>query len=66
VNKRTHVRFEVFTAVSMKIGIFWDITSCDVRRMLVTAGIVPNSPILLTLMKEAPNSSEMSVLTRAT
>jgi hypothetical protein len=34
--------------------------------MLVTASVVPNSPILVTLMKEALNSSEMSVLTRAT
>jgi hypothetical protein len=33
--------------------------------MLVTA-IVPSSPILVTLMKEALSSSETSVLTRAT
>jgi hypothetical protein len=30
------------------------------------ASVVPSSPILVTLMKEAPGSSEMSVLTRAT
>jgi hypothetical protein len=35
-----------------------------VRRLLVTAS-VPSSPILVTLMKEALSSSEMSVLTRA-
>jgi hypothetical protein len=35
------------------------------RRLLVTAN-VPSSPILVTLMKEALSSSEMSVLTRAT
>jgi hypothetical protein len=23
-----HVRFEVFTAVTMKNGVFWDITPC--------------------------------------
>jgi hypothetical protein len=34
--------------------------------LLVTANVVPNSPILLTLMKEAPSSSETSVLTRVT
>jgi hypothetical protein len=34
--------------------------------MLVTASVVPNSPILGTLMKEALSSSETSVLTRAT
>jgi hypothetical protein len=36
------------------------------RRLLVTARVVPSSPILVTLMKEALSSSEMSVLTRAT
>jgi hypothetical protein len=38
----------------------------SVRRLLVTAGVVPSSPILVTLMKEALTSSETSVLTRAT
>jgi hypothetical protein len=37
-----------------------------VRRLLVTASVVPISPILVTLMKEALRSSETSVLTRAT
>jgi hypothetical protein len=37
-----------------------------VRRLLVTASVVPNSPILVALMKKALNSSEKSVLTRAT
>jgi hypothetical protein len=36
------------------------------RRLLVTAGVVPSSPILVTLMKEALSFSETSVLTRAT
>jgi hypothetical protein len=35
-------------------------------RLLVTANVVPSSPILVTLMKEALSSSETSVLTRAT
>jgi hypothetical protein len=34
--------------------------------VVVTANIVPSSSILVTLMKEAPGSSETSVLTRAT
>jgi hypothetical protein len=38
----------------------------SVRRLLVTASIVPSSPILVTLMKEALIYSETSVLTRAT
>jgi hypothetical protein len=38
----------------------------SVRRLLVVASVVPSSPILVTLMKEALGSSETSVLTRAT
>jgi phospholipid N-methyltransferase len=38
----------------------------SVRRLLVTASVVPSSPILVTLMKEALRSSETSVLTRGT
>jgi hypothetical protein len=38
----------------------------SVRRLLVTANIVPSSLILVTLMMEALSSSESSVLTRAT
>jgi hypothetical protein len=34
-------------------------------RLLVTASVVPRSPILVTLMMEALSSSETSVLTRA-
>jgi hypothetical protein len=37
-----------------------------VRRLLVTASVIPSSAILVTMMKEALRSSEMSVLTRAT
>jgi hypothetical protein len=39
---------------------------CSVRRLLVAACVVPSSPIFITLMKEAPGSSETSVLARAT
>jgi hypothetical protein len=38
----------------------------NVRRLLVTASVVPSSPILVTLMNEALSSSETSVRTRAT
>jgi hypothetical protein len=37
-----------------------------VRRLLVTASVVPSLPSLATLMKEALISSETSALTRAT
>jgi hypothetical protein len=58
------VRFEVFTAVTMKNGVFWFLRS--VGRLLVAACVIPSSPICVTLMKEAPGSSETSVLTTAT
>jgi hypothetical protein len=38
----------------------------SVRRLLVATCVVPSSPIFVSLMKEAPVSSETSVLTRAT
>jgi hypothetical protein len=38
----------------------------SVRRLPVTASVVPSSTIIVTLMKEALGSSETSVLTRAT
>jgi hypothetical protein len=38
----------------------------SVCRLLVRASVVPSSPILVTLMKEALSSSETSVLTRTT
>jgi hypothetical protein len=65
-----YVKFEVFTAVTMKNGVFWDVTPCgvfrSVRRLLVATSVVPSSPILVALMKEALVSSETSVFTRAT
>jgi hypothetical protein len=65
-----HVRFEVFTAVTMKNGVFWVVTHLvflrSLCRLLVAACVVPSSPIFVTLMKEAPGSSETSVVTRAT
>jgi hypothetical protein len=36
-----------------------------VHRLLVTANVIPNSPILITLMIKALGSSETSVLTKA-
>jgi hypothetical protein len=39
---------------------------CEFLRLLVAACVVPSSPIFVTLMKEAPGSSETSVITRAT
>jgi hypothetical protein len=62
----------------MKNGVFWDVTlcgSCKNRRCMGISSqrasvpsyscVVPSSPILVTLMKEALSSSETSVITRA-
>jgi hypothetical protein len=46
----------------MKIATF----PCSMLQLLVTANVVPSSPILDILMMEVIYSSEMSVLTRAT
>jgi hypothetical protein len=43
-----------------------DVSEEPMRRLLVTASVVPSSPIFVTLMKEAISSSETSALTRAT
>jgi hypothetical protein len=37
----------------------------SVRQLLITANVVPSSPILVTLMIETLRSSEMSVRTKA-
>jgi hypothetical protein len=53
-------RFEVFTAVTMKFAVYWDVTQCgSCQNRLI-------SPILITLMMEALSSSETSILTRTT
>jgi hypothetical protein len=50
----------------MKNAVFWDVAHLaflrSVRRFLVIATVVPSSPILVTLMKEALSSSETRFL----
>jgi hypothetical protein len=43
-----------------------DVFLLSVRRLIVAASVVPSSPILVTLMKEALSSSKTSVITKAT
>jgi hypothetical protein len=38
----------------------------SVRRLLVAACVVPSSPIFVTLMKEAPGSSELGISSQRT
>jgi hypothetical protein len=65
------------TSYMLKNGVFWVVPPCvrceeipvflrSVRRLLVAAFVVPSSTIFVTLMKEAPGSSETSILTRDT
>jgi hypothetical protein len=49
-----------------RIGDLGALAISSNRCTLVTANLLPSSPILVTLMKEAIRSSETSVLTRAT
>jgi hypothetical protein len=60
------VRFEIFTVVTMKKAVFWDVTPRSMCWLLIMDNVVPSSPILVTLMMETLSSSETSVLTRAT
>jgi hypothetical protein len=68
VNKNyCSIKFEVFTAITMKNAVFWDVTPCGscepAFQKIVT---LPSSPVLVTLIMEALLSSETSLLTRAT
>jgi hypothetical protein len=49
-----------------RIGELGKTPAVTMRRLLVTATVVPSSQILVTLTKEALSSSKTSVLTRAT
>jgi hypothetical protein len=50
----------------MQNGQRLETEECSVRRLLVTANVVPSSPIIVSLMMEALRSSDTSVLTRTT
>jgi hypothetical protein len=62
---RTDVSEEL-SASFIRVARYHLVLLRSVRRLLVTASVVPSSPILVTLMKEALGSSETSVFTRAT
>jgi hypothetical protein len=55
--------------VTIRNALFWDVMSFSSykrTRLFVVANVVPSSPILVILKKEATRSSETSVLTRGT
>jgi hypothetical protein len=57
----------VRTDVSEELSAsFIRVTIGELGTTLAVTNIVPSSPILVTLMKEAQSSSETSILTRAT
>jgi hypothetical protein len=60
------VRTDVSEELSASFIRVTRIGELGTSRLLVTASVVPSSPILFTLMKEKLSSSETSVLTRAT
>jgi hypothetical protein len=68
---RTDVSEELSASIIMvtsigELGTLAVTACCSVRRLLVTASVVPSSPILVTLMILALGTSETSVLTRDT
>jgi hypothetical protein len=54
------------SALSRTLGFLNYSYFCTLRRLLVTASVVPSSLFLVILMKKALSSSETSVLTRST
>jgi hypothetical protein len=78
INRLLHQTLTALNASNSMAGIFCDlkkafgcmnhdfIVKIGILRLLVTDSVVPSSPILVTMMKEALSSSEMAVLTRAT
>jgi hypothetical protein len=69
VTMKNGVFWDVTPSGSCKNTRFGELSASFIRVTTIgcyTASVVPNSPILVTLMKEALSSSETSVLKRAT
>jgi hypothetical protein len=58
-----HITFIIWVTI-VELGTTLAVNSkpCSVHRFLVTATVLPSSPILVTLMKEALSSSESRFL----
>jgi hypothetical protein len=50
-NSKRDVRFEVFTAVTMKNGVFWDVMSCGSCKKFLTRAIRHNIPEDVILLR---------------
>jgi hypothetical protein len=51
----------------LRSAVLWDVAPCGrLRRLLVTANVAPDSPIVVTVIIEVLLFSDMSVLSRAT
>jgi hypothetical protein len=57
---------ELGTTLAVTSDLIYFIFLRSLLRLLVTANVIPSSPISVTLMMEMLSSSELSVLTRAT
>jgi hypothetical protein len=64
VSEELSTSFIRVTAIG-ELGTMLAVTS-NQHTLLIAASVVPSSPFVVTLMKEALSSSERSVLTRAT
>jgi hypothetical protein len=63
------IRVKIISELGTTLGATSDrrtLQRNSVYRLLVTASVVPSSPILVTLLKEGLSYSETSVLSRAT
>jgi hypothetical protein len=65
-SNRRMLRRKACVGYYLRVTLFQYHLFLSVRRLLVTADIVPSSPILVTLMLKALRSAETSVLTRTT
>jgi hypothetical protein len=65
VSEETSASFIWVTIGELGTKLAVTINRRTLRRLIVTASVVPSSPILVNLMKEALGSSETAVLTRA-
>jgi hypothetical protein len=57
------MKFQILTAVSMKVTVFWDVVPCSPVKFTDVSEVLAASimKVIIALMKEAGSTSEMSV-----